>query len=130
MKDIQEEKSIILHTSDPALLKGFTQIPNFILRNEKLSDGAKLTYGMLLSYAWINNFVFPGQERLASDLGCGDRTIRNHLRELEREGLLKTTQRGLGKTNIYELFFIVDKSKADRKKFSGQDGTKFSGHTI
>jgi DNA-binding transcriptional ArsR family regulator len=119
MKDIQEEKSIILHTSDPALLKGFTQVPNFILRSKNLTDGAKVVYAMLLSYGWHNNCVFPGQERLADDTGKDERTVSRHLRELKDKGFVKTVRRGLGKTNVYELFFFVDKSKSDTTKMSG-----------
>ena len=63
------EKNIELVTKDPTLRGGFTQIPNFILENPNISIGAKITYSMFLKYAWDNDYVFPGQEKLASHIG-------------------------------------------------------------
>jgi DNA-binding transcriptional ArsR family regulator len=68
-----------------------------------LSAGDKMTFAMLLSYAWQNDYCFPGQERLAQDLGLTDRSVRTHLKSLEKIGLLTVKRRGQGKTNIYEL---------------------------
>ena len=62
-----------------------------------------MTFAMLLSYAWQNDYCFPGQERLAKDLGLSDRSVRTHLKSLEAIGLLAIQRRGQGKTNIYEL---------------------------
>ena len=50
---------------DPTLAAGFTQIPNALLRRADISQGAKVVYMMLLSYAWQEGSCFPGQERLA-----------------------------------------------------------------
>jgi DNA-binding transcriptional ArsR family regulator len=58
---------------------------------------------MLLSYAWQNDFCFPGQQRLALDLGVDERSVRRHLKSLEGNGLLAIRQRGQGRTNVYEL---------------------------
>ena len=70
------ERNIILRGADALSTKGFTQVPNHILDNGKLSPGAKLTYAMLLKYAWQNDYCFPGQERLAKDMGVSDRSVR------------------------------------------------------
>mgnify|MGYP001499253631 CR=1 FL=1 len=56
------ERNIKLNSTDPIALHGFTQLPNFILRNPDLSIGAKTTYALFLSYAWHNQFCFPGQD--------------------------------------------------------------------
>jgi len=37
---------------------------NFIVKNGKLSLGAKVTYSMFLHYAWNNESCFPGQDRV------------------------------------------------------------------
>jgi DNA-binding transcriptional ArsR family regulator len=100
--DILKDRNIILKGADAATSKGFTQVPNFLLRSTKLSAGDKMTFAMLLSYAWQNDF-FPGQERLAQDLGLSDRSVRTHLKSLEAIGLLAIQRRGQGKTNMYEL---------------------------
>ena len=68
--ELIREKNIELATTDPVARGGFTQVPNFILRNPDLSAGAKVVYSMFLSYAWHNESCFPGQERLAKDLSA------------------------------------------------------------
>jgi hypothetical protein len=56
------DRNIILKCADVLTAKGFTQVPNHVLVSDRLSPGAKLTYAMLLKYAWQNEFCFPGQE--------------------------------------------------------------------
>lgn len=101
--DILKEPNIILRGADAATRQGFTQVPNFLLKNKALSAGDKMTFAMLLSYAWQNDYCFPGQRRLAEDLGLDERSVRRHLKSLEANKLLTIKRRGLGKTNIYEL---------------------------
>src|SRR5712692_2979610 len=100
---LKKERNIILKGADAATKGGFTQVPNFLLKSNKLSAGDKMTFAMLLSYAWQNDYCFPGQARLAQDLGLTDRSVRTHLKSLEANGLLSIQRRGQGKTNIYEL---------------------------
>jgi hypothetical protein len=40
--DIIREQNITLNTSDPVARGGFTQVPNFILKDGSLSIGAKV----------------------------------------------------------------------------------------
>jgi hypothetical protein len=101
------EQNIKLNSTDPVALHGFTQLPNFILRNPDLSIGAKTTYALFLSYAWHNDFCFPGQERLAKDIGMSVGSVNAFVKELERNGLIEITRRGQGKTNLYTINFTV-----------------------
>src|SRR5579863_5074852 len=101
--DILKERNIVLKGADAATQQGFTQVPNFLLKMKTLSSGDKMTFAMLLSYAWQNDFCFPGQARLAEDMGLDERTVRRHLKALEAHDLLTISRRGLGKTNIYKL---------------------------
>ena len=101
------ERNIILKGADAASAMGFTQVPNFLLKSKKLSSGDKMAFAMLLSYAWQNDYCFPGQRRLAEDLGLEERSVRRNLKSLEADGLLTIQRRGLGKTNIYELNLTV-----------------------
>jgi hypothetical protein len=107
--DILKERNIEIVGADPVTRHGFTQVPNFILTKKELSVGAKLAYAMLLKYAWDNEACFPGQVKLAEDMGAGERSVRTYLNELEGASLLEITQRGLGKTNLYRLFLTVKK---------------------
>jgi DNA-binding transcriptional ArsR family regulator len=121
--DILKDRNIILKGADVATAQGFTQVPNFLLKSKKLSSGDKMTFAMLLSYAWQNDFCFPGQTRLAEDLGLTDRSVRTHLKSLQTNGLLNIQRRGQGKTNIYELNLksMSFRSGSDRKKTSALD---------
>jgi len=107
------ERNIILKGADALSAKGFTQVPNHILKNHKISPGAKLTYTMLLSYAWQNDYCFPGQERLGSDMGSGERSVRRYIQELEKEKLVRITRRGQGKSNLYELNLTAPQTVGD-----------------
>jgi biotin operon repressor len=111
MKQIGEilEQNITLNTLDPVSAGGFTQVPNFILRNPDLSIGAKLTYAMFLSYAWHNDRCFPGQERLGVDLGMSRTSVTAFIGELEKEGFISIQRRGQGKTNYYTVNCRVTK---------------------
>ena len=98
-----KEQNIILKGADAATARGFTQVPNFLLKSKKLSAGDKMAFAMLLSYAWQNDYCFPGQIRLGEDLGIHETNVRKHLKSLQAIGLLSIKRRGQGKTNIYEL---------------------------
>lgn len=102
-------RNIEIVGADPATRYGFTQVPNFLLTNPELSVGAKLAYAMLLKYAWSDDACFPGQQKLAVDMGAGERSVRTYLKELETANFLEVTQRGLGKTNLYRLHLTVKK---------------------
>src|SRR5713226_9373048 len=101
--EILKERNIILKGADAATRGGFTQVPNFILKSKNLTAGDKMTFAMLLSYAWQNDYCFPGQVRLGEDLGLHETNVRKHLKSLAANGLLTISRRGQGKTNVYEL---------------------------
>jgi hypothetical protein len=105
------EQNIKINSADPVSLHGFTQLPNFILKDPKVSIGAKTTYALFLSYAWHNNLCFPGQDRLAKDIGMSIGSINGFIKELEACGLIEITRRGQGKTNLYTINFIVKRKQ-------------------
>lgn len=109
--EILQERNIVFQARDPVVAEGFTQVPNFILRSPTLSVGAKLAYAMFLSYAWHNDFCFPGQEKLAEHIGVSRQSVVAFIKQLEREGLVQVKRRGLGKTNLYTVLFRVHKPK-------------------
>ena len=119
IKEILEKHTVVV--LNEALKRGFTQLPNYVLRDKKLSFGARIAYAVLLSYAWQQDSCFPGQERMANDMGTTSRMLRNYLSELQEAGYITWERRGLNKTNMY---FILDyqplEIKADRKPSSYQ----------
>jgi hypothetical protein len=117
--ELIKEKNLQLDTVNPVLQGGFTQVPNFILKNSEISVGAKVAYAMFLSYAWHNDSCFPGQDRLAEDMGMSRSRVTEFVGELEQAGLISIHRRGQGKTNIYTIHFqvrqAVDKSPRSRR---------------
>jgi hypothetical protein len=103
IKDVLEKHTIVV--LNQALKHGFAQIPRYVLCDHRLSMAARLTYAVLLSYAWQQDSCFPGQDRMAVDLGVTRRAVINYLMELRDCNYISWQRRGLGKTNIY---YILD----------------------
>jgi Helix-turn-helix domain len=97
----RERNTIVVE--DEVLRAGFTQIPNLLLRREDITPGAKLTYMVLLSYAWQSDSCFPGHDRLATDMGVAKRSVVTYLQQLKDKGMIIVERRGLGQTNVYRL---------------------------
>lgn len=109
-RDSPPEQYVIIE--DETLAQGFTQIPNGVLRRSDLQPGAKLTYMVLLSYAWQKDHAYPGQERLAKDMGVSERSVITYLQQLQQSGLVTIRRRGLGMTNIYVINRISGSAKS------------------
>ena len=58
---------------------------------------------MLLKYARELDECFPGQERLARDMGSSKRSIVRFIAELEKAGLVTVKRRGQGRPNLYTI---------------------------
>src|SRR3984893_8885792 len=101
------ERNIEPATRDAVARGGFTQVPNFILRDGTLSLGAKVAYSMFLHFAWNNDSCFPGQDRLATHMGMSVSRVNEYIKEVEGAGLIEITRRGAGKTNLYKVNFVV-----------------------
>jgi len=101
------ERNIKLNSADPVALHGFTQVPNFILKNPDLSIGAKTTYALFLSYAWHNDMCFPWSRHPGESHRHEHRSVNAFIKELEASGLIDITRRGQGKTNLYTINFKV-----------------------
>jgi biotin operon repressor len=119
---IERLRNIILDGADALTTKGFTMVPNHVLVSNKVSPGAKLAYAMLLKYAWQDDYCYPGQERLAKDMGVTDRSVRTYLQELEAEKFINIKRQGQGNTNLYML--NLRPSGTDRKNFPVKTGRK------
>ena len=104
---LRGKRTILLEGFDPVTARGWTLVPNMILQEAALGAGAKLVYALLLSYAWHNDYCFPGQQRLAEDCGKTQGWVSQRMRELEAEGFLRIERRGQGRTNVYTLKYRV-----------------------
>jgi len=104
-------QNIVLKGFDAMSAGGFTQVPNILLKAPTLTANAKIVYAQLLSYAWTNGYCYPGQVRMADDLGSTKSTVNRAILELETAGWLEVEKRGQGKTNIYTLKYVVNDAR-------------------
>jgi hypothetical protein len=116
---------------------GFTAIPNRLMENADLSLDARMVYAMLLKFAWQKDFCFPPQDRIATDLGIGIRSVRTYLNEFREAGLITWKQQGLNRPTVYYLLKLpsvaptpprssgpANLAAPDRQDSSGQDRQK------
>jgi len=101
VKEILEKNTIVI--DEPALRRGFTVVPNYLFGLKHFSHGARLTYVLLLKYAWQEGSCFPGVGRLAEDLQVERKSVMRYTHELALGGLIRIERRGQGKTNVYHL---------------------------
>ena len=66
---------------------------------------------MLLKYAWQNDFCFPGQDRLAEDMGVTRQSVNTYIKELKNKGFISIKRQGQGRPNSYTLNLTVDKKR-------------------
>jgi hypothetical protein len=110
-----KDRNLRLNGADIATQRGWTGVPNFILESKEISVGAKLVYAMLLKYAREMDECFPGQDRLAKDMGNGERSVRRWLHELEQVNLISIKQRGQGRPNLYTVHLKASFWKKNRR---------------
>lgn len=79
----------------------FAMMPESVLDDSRLSDGAKVFYALLDRYWRSDDTAWPSQETLATRLGVSVPVVRRRLRELEAVGRVRTKRRGQGRTNVY-----------------------------
>lgn len=96
-------------------------VPNWLLSQPSISQGAKLTYARLAQYAGSNGVAWPNQESLSEELGVKPRQLRTYLQELESASLIHVTQRGLGKPNEYRFLAHAWMREPDRQDTATPD---------
>lgn len=94
-------------------------IPDALLDYGGINSAEKICLGRLYRYCGKENFCFPSQEQLASDLGVDVRTVHTYLTHLRDDGFISIKQRGLQQSNKYEILGHPVFG-ADRRDSSGQ----------
>lgn len=86
----------------------FAMIPEALVYDEAVSDGAVRLFAALLRHGMDPKSCYPSLERLAELLGKTDRTIRRQIRELESAGWVEVVTRhrpdGGQTSNGYRLY--------------------------
>jgi hypothetical protein len=97
------------------LRAGFAALPYLVLRDTRLSIGARVTYAVLLMYAWQEEACFAGQEKMSKDIGVSDRQVRDYLKELQDLGYIRIKRQGLNKPNLYYILDVKSKLEKGRR---------------
>ena len=113
------ERNMKLNTIDPVALHGFTQIPNFILRDPNISIGAKTIYSLLLSYAWHNDLCFPGQDRLAKDVAMGIASVNRFHQRTRGLFAYRDHEKGTGEDELLHRQFRSQKANKEVQTSTG-----------
>lgn len=94
---------------------GFAALPYVVLRDIKLSIGARLTYAVLLSYAWQDDSTFVGQARMAKDMGLSERQLQRYLYELRDALYIEISRKDKRFNNTYIIKDVKTKLKRKRR---------------
>lgn len=89
---------------EPAYNNNFARIPIGLIRDPEVTHEAFRLYSILVSYAWNLDYCFPGQQKLAVDMGInpGNRKkVRVILNQLKDLGLISWKRNGQGATCTY-----------------------------
>ena len=98
------------------LRSGFAQLPYLVMRDKKLSVGARLTYAFLLMYAWQEGSCFAGQKMMAGDMGVSERHLRRYLTELKETQYIKIQRKDKRFNNTYIILDRKLPTKSRAKK--------------
>ena len=85
---------------------GFGLIPRRVMRDERLSIGAKVVYAYLASFAGNKEYAFPGRDLMCNELGISKDSLLKYMRLLKEFGYLEVEQvkeGGRFAHNIYKL---------------------------
>jgi len=82
---------------------GYATVPNAVLGDPDLSQGAKRAYVMVAHHANTQGRCIRTVARIAGYVGGCYKSAYNYLRELEGAGYLRVTPQGRGLPNIYDV---------------------------
>lgn len=112
--------SEIMHQWDRGHDAGYMQAWRLVFFDREMSDGPKMTYFLLCSYARRTKSAWPGQDRLALERGVSRRQIRTHIKALKDRGLLRVEQKktARGVRNVYHLLRLDTVYSEDEINFA------------
>ncbi len=91
----------------PIAEKPYAVVPQFVLRNKKLSTSSRFLYAFICSWADKNGLAKVASKTLAIDAGVTERTIQAWTLELEMEGLI-IKENDIGKKSVFRVIRFKD----------------------
>jgi len=94
---------------------GYATVPNAVLGDPDLSQGAKRAYVMVAHHSNTQGRCIRTVARIAGYVGGCYKSAYNYLRELEAAGYLRSTPQGRGLPNVYDVGTPQMRRRAARK---------------
>jgi hypothetical protein len=110
--DIVRQRVERVIVENEMLRAGFAALPYVVLKDTGLSLGARLTYAVLLSYAWQDSETFAGQETMAKVMGISGRQLQRYLYELRDRRYIDISREDRRFNNTYTIKDVKTKLKA------------------
>src|SRR5690554_3106445 len=94
---------------------GWSSVPNWVIRSDKLHGSEKLLYIALLNRSNSKGECWPSLATLEKEVGVSRNTILKKLRALESKGLIRRVKRkgsdGRDLSNVYKVLPFREGSK-------------------
>lgn len=110
------------HRAFEKVAKGFTSVPNGLIRTPELVSELKLMLIYLKSHDWGPLGCRPRQARIASDLGIDIRTVRRQLSRLVKLGFVSIVPRSAGFAQRYRLHLTAFEADTRARFISADEG--------
>ena len=94
---------------------GYATVPNAVLGDADLSQGAKRAYVMVAHHSNTQGRCIRTVARIAGYVGGCYKSAYNYLRELEEAGYVRSTPQGRGLPNVYDVGTPQMRRRAARK---------------
>lgn len=98
------------------LRAGFAALPYLVMRDKKLTLGARMAFAFLLMYGWQDGSSFASQKTMAHDMGVSDRQLQRYLYELRDAAYIVIERQDKRYGNTY---VILDKRPTKLRKAKG-----------
>lgn len=85
----------------------FGQVPLPIMADFRIDPLEEKIYGTVLTYHLYFGRAFPSQSTIAKMAGKPRETINRKIKEMEKKGLLRTFERGVGQTKLLQVAKIT-----------------------
>jgi len=100
--------------------KGFTQIPNSIIKDKRVSNGEFRTLVILYSFKFgKKGKVFPSQKTVADIEGKSRVAVNRRIKRLKDLGYLGAKRRGYSTSNAYDFYTPIVKKTIHHKLKKG-----------
>ena len=117
--DLAKKRVERIIIEDEILRAGFAAFPYLVMNDTSLSVGSRFTYAMLLQFAWQEGSCFPGQKRLAQQMGVSRAQVQRYLYELRDAEYIQVERKDKRLANTYIIKKVRSKLRKQASRVPG-----------